>query len=143
MKKLIINFLIFHTVVMAVTGVGIWLLLETFFPTLLVKGYYIIPLFFYLLGILFITQFRRSAITHPTKMVNLYMLLKVIKVFVSFITILIYWFIHQAGIRSFAIVFIIFYLIDLVWETYIYLRMEKYIRNKSEHNKPPKEQIEL
>ncbi|MDD2726639.1 MAG: hypothetical protein PHO17_04975 [Proteiniphilum sp.] len=143
MKKLIINFLIFHTVVMAVTGVGIWLLLETFFPTLLVKGYYIIPLFFYLLGILFITQFRHSAITHPTKMVNLYMLLKVIKVFVSFITILIYWFIHQAGIRSFAIVFIIFYLIDLVWETYIYLRMEKYIRNKSEHNKTPKEQIEL
>ena len=143
MKKLIFNFLIFHTVVMAVTGVGIWLLLEAFFPTLLVKGYYIIPLFFYLLGILFITQFRHSAITHQTKMVNLYMLLKVIKVFVSFITILIYWFIHQAGIRSFAIVFIIFYLIDLVWETYIYLRMEKYIRNKSEHNKPPKEQIEL
>ncbi len=62
MKKLIINFLIFHTVVMAVTGVGIWLLLETFFPTLLVKDY-IIPLFFYLLGISFITQFRHSAIT--------------------------------------------------------------------------------
>ena len=143
MKKLIINFLIFHTVVMAVTGVGIWLLLEAFFPILLVKGFYIIPLFFYLLGILFITQFRLSAITHPMKMVNLYMLLKMIKVFVSFITIVIYWFIHQAGIRSFAIVFIIFYLIDLVWETYIYLRMEKYIRNKSEHNKPPKEQIEL
>ena len=51
--------------------------------------------------------------------------------------------IHQAGIRSFAIVFIIIYLIDLVWETYIYLRMEKYIKNKSEHNKPPKEPIEL
>ena len=143
MKKLIINFLIFHTVVMAVTGVGIWLLLEAFFPTLLVKGFYIIPLFFYLLGILFITQFRLSAITHPMKMVNLYMLLKMIKVFVSFITILIYWYIHKAGIRSFAIVFIIFYLIDLVWETFIYLRMEKYIKNQSDHNKPPKESIEL
>ena len=143
MKKLIINFLIFHTVVMAVTGVGIWLLLEAFFPTLLVKGFYIIPLFFYLLGILFITQFRLSAITHPMKMVNLYMLLKMIKVFVSFITILIYWYIHKAGIRSFAIVFIIFYLIDLVWETYIYLRMEKYIKNQSDHNKPAKEPIEL
>lgn len=143
MKKLIFNFLIFHTVVMAVTGVGIWLLLEAFFPTLLVNGFYIIPLFFYLLGILFITQFRLSAITHPMKMVNLYMLLKMIKVFVSFITILIYWYIHKAGIRSFAIVFIIFYLIDLVWETYIYLRMEKYIKNQSDHNKPPKEPIEL
>lgn len=143
MKKLIINFLIFHTVVMAVTGVGVWLLIEAFFPALLVKGYVVIPLFFFLLGIIFITQFRRSAITHPAKMVNLYMLLKVIKVFVSFITILIYWFIHQAGIRSFAIVFIIFYLIDLVWETYIYLRMERYIKYKSDHDKPPKKLIEL
>lgn len=140
---MIINFLIFHTVMMAVTGVGIWLLLEVLFPALLVKGYVVIPLFFYLLGIIFITQFRRSAITHPVKMVNLYMLLKVIKVFISFITILIYWYIHKAGIRSFAIIFIIFYLIDLVWETFIYLRMEKYIKYKSDHDKPPKELFEL
>lgn len=140
---MIINFLIFHTVMMAVTGVGIWLLLEVLFPALLVKGYVVIPLFFYLLGIIFITQFRRSAIIHPVKMVNLYMLLKVIKVFISFITILIYWYIHKAGIRSFAIIFIIFYLIDLVWETFIYLRMEKYIKYKSDHDKPPKELFEL
>ncbi len=143
MKKLIINFLLYHTVMMAVTGVGIWLLLESFFPAFLVKGYVVIPLFFYLLGIIFITQFRRSAITHPVKMVNLYMLLKMVKVFISFITILIYWYIHKAGIRSFAIVFIIFYLIDLVWETYIYLRMEKYIKYRSDHDKPPKEPFEL
>ena len=143
MKKLIINFLIIHTVVMAVTGVGVWLLTVAYFPALQAKGYVVIPLFFYLLGIIFITQFRRSAITHPVKMVNLYMLLKVIKVFVSFITILIYWFIHKAGLRSFVIIFIIFYLIDLVWETYIYLRMEKYIKYKSDHDKPPKEPFEL
>jgi len=143
MKKLIIYFLIFHTVMMTVTGVGIWLLLEFYYPALMVKGYAVIPLFFFLLGIIFITQFRKSAVIHPAKMVNLYMLLKVIKVFVSFITILIYWFIHQAGIRSFAIVFIIFYLIDLVWETYIYLRMEKYIKYKLDHDKPFKETIDL
>lgn len=141
MKKLIIHFLLLHTVMILITGVGIWFLLNAFFPLLLVRGYLVIPLFFYLLGILFISQFRRSAIIHPTKMVNLYMLLKIIKIFTSFILILLYWFIHQSDIRSFAIVFIIFYLIDLVWETCIYLRMEKYIKYQADHCKPPKEAV--
>ncbi|MDD3967824.1 MAG: hypothetical protein WC112_03630 [Proteiniphilum sp.] len=143
MKKQIINFLIFHTVVMTLTGAGIWLLVDAFFPRLLVRGFVVIPIFFYLLGIVFITQFRNSAVTHPVKMVNLYMLLKMIKIFISFAIILIYWLIHQTNVRSFAILFLIFYLLDLLWETYIYLRMEKYIKNLTDHNKPPKEPIEL
>lgn len=143
MKKLIIKFLILHTAIMAVVGVGIWWLLEAFFPNLLVKGYAVIPIFFYLLGIIFITHFRMSALTHPMKMVNIYMLMKVIKIFISFIIIFIYWRIHRSNVRSFAIVFIVFYLIDLAWETYIYLRMEKYIKYKADQNKLPEEPFEL
>lgn len=138
-------FLIFHTIVILAAGVGMWIVVKLFFPEMMVNGYFVIPLFFYLMGVIFILHFRRTPLENSVHLVNLYMIMRVIKIFTSFGVILLYWFIHQPGIRNFAALFVIFYLISLIWETYIYLRMEKYLKNMKEQNKLPSdhERIDL
>ncbi|MDD4696015.1 MAG: hypothetical protein PHR52_00610 [Fermentimonas sp.] len=145
MNKLMKYFLIFHTIVILAAGVGMWIVVKLFFPEMMVKGYFVIPLFFYLMGVIFILRFRRTPLENSVHLVNLYMIMRVIKIFTSFGVILLYWFIHQPGIRNFAALFVIFYLISLIWETYIYLRMEKYLKNMKEQNKLPSdhERIDL
>lgn len=142
MEKLTKYFFIFHTVILFITGFGIWFILKCCFPALLTNSYFVIPLFFYLMGLIFIWKFRHTSINKPDDMANVYMLMRMIKVFVSFILILIYWLIDKLNIRSFATIFIIFYLINLVWETYIYLRMEKYLKYKRDQEKPQRERID-
>lgn len=117
-----------------------WFILKQFFPEMLIDSNVIIPVFFYILGIIFILQFRRTP-REAGKVVNVYMLIRTFKIFTSFAIILIYWVLDKANIRNFAILFIIFYLISLIWETYIYLRMEKYIKYKKDQEKPPTERI--
>lgn len=111
-----------------ITGGGIWWVTNHFFPNLLIDEYWIIPLFFFILGLVFIGQFPKAIYKKRDKLVNLYMLMRMIKIFTSFVFILIYWFIDKQNIRNFAILFIIFYLMNLMWETYIYTRMERYIK---------------
>lgn len=142
MKKLTIYFLILHTVMLLIAGFGLWFLLHKLYPELLVDYYFVIPLFFYLMGIIFIYRFKRTPINEPKQMVNLYMLMRMIKVFFSFIILLIYWFYDKQHIRNFAIIFIIFYLISLIWETYIYLRMELYFKYKDKQQKNAQKDIE-
>lgn len=142
MKKLTIYFLIIHTAMLLITGFGIWFLLNKFFPSIMIEHYYIIPLFFYLLGIIFIFRFRRTPVNEPKKMVNLYMLMRMIKIFMSFALIFLYWLFHKANIRNFTIIFVVFYVINLIWETYIYMRMELYFKYKNEQFHTPPTNID-
>lgn len=112
--------MILHTTMILITGFGIWLILKHFFPEVQVKGYIFIPLFFYVMGLIFIYLFNRTPLDKPAAAVNTYMLMRVIKIFVSFVILLFYWIYDKDHIRSFAIIFIIFYLINLLWETNIY-----------------------
>jgi len=70
------------------------------------------------------------------------MLLRMIKIFISAAIIFIYWIMDKEGIRSFAIIFIVFYVINMIWETYIYMRMEMYFKYKGDQHKPPRERID-
>lgn len=142
MKKLISNIIILHTILFVGTGVGIWLILTYFFPNMQLDGYALIPLFFYVLGLLFIVFLRRSALKESKKTVNTFMMFRVIKVVAILMILIAYWLIDKQNIRSFAIVFLMFYLIHLMWETYIFTQIEKYIKFKMEQNKPPAEQID-
>lgn len=139
---MLIYFVIFHTAMILIVGGGMWGILKFFFPATLIDGYVAIPIFFFLLGLVFISQFRKAPLDKPTKLVNVYMLMRVIKIFASFVFVLIYWFIDKENIRDFAIIFIIFYLCNLIWETYIYTRMERYIKYKNDQKKLSKEQKE-
>lgn len=145
MNKLTKYFLIFHTVMIFAAGVIVWFALKLLFPDMIVRGFITIPLYFYLMEIIFILRFRRTPLDNPAHLVNLYILIRVVKIFTSFAVILLYWIIHQPGIKSYALTFIIFYLISLIWETFIYLKMEKFIKYIGEQNKHPNdhERIDL
>lgn len=123
-------------------GFGIWFILKEFFPEILIDSYFVIPVFFYLLGLIFIYVFNHTSLENPQKVVNVYMLLRMIKIFISAVIIFIYWIVDKEGIRSFAIVFVVFYVINMIWETYIYMRMEMYFKYKGDQHKPPRERID-
>lgn len=142
MKKLTKYFIIVHTVMLLITGFGIWFILKEFFPEIVIDNYFVIPLFFYVLGLVFIYIFNHTSLENPKKLVNVYMLLRMIKIFISAAIIFIYWLVDKEEIRSFAIIFVIFYVINMIWETYIYMRMEMYYKYKGDLNKPPRERID-
>ena len=142
MKKMTKYFLIFHTDMLLVTGLGMWFILKFFFLEMLLKSYPLIPIFFYLLGLVFIYVFNHNSLDKPEKIVNTYMLMRMIKIFVSAMLLFIYWIVDKDHIRNFAIIFVIFYVINLIWETYIYLRMEMYIKYKGDQKKPPRVRID-
>ncbi len=53
MTKMTRFFLIFHTGMLLVTGFGMGFILKWFFPEIQLKSYPLIPIFFYLLGLVF------------------------------------------------------------------------------------------
>ena len=128
MRKKVNKFLIIHTLLLFVLGLGGWIVLKFVFPETEVKGYYIIPLFFYLMGVVLFLRFRRISIKTPSKTSNMYMQMRLMKMLISLAGLLVYWLINKPGIRPFAIVFAVFYLLYLIWETFLFLRMEKHIR---------------
>lgn len=130
---------LFHTIIMIVIGVGGWLVVHHIFPQMKFNGYAIVPSFFYLMGLIFIWRFKIAPFHNSGHIVNIYMLLKMIKTFASFIVIAIYWLIHTTYIKNFAIVFAIYYILSIIWETLMYLRMEKYMKREFEQNRHPEE----
>ncbi len=136
MKRLVRHFLIVHTIMLFAAGFGVWYILKIFFPDTLIDAYFVLPLFFYITGLAFIFIMMKMPKDNPKEMVNMYMLLRVIKVFIGLIIITFYWFLHKEQIRSFAIIFIVFYLIYLGIETYIYMKIEMYLKEEQKKNNP-------
>lgn len=136
MRKLVRHFIIVHTVMLFVVGFGVWFVLERFFPDMLIDSYFVIPAFFYVAGLVLIVVLRRMPKNQPRQMVNLYMLLRVIKMLAALGIVAIYWFLDRAQIRSFATIFAVFYLIYLIIETYIYSKMEIFLKMKEKENHP-------
>ena len=143
MSKLIKYIYVFHTLVVLIVGIVGWLITHRLLPHMSIIGYVIIPTFFYIVGLIFIWRFKKAPFHNSGYIINLFMLLKMVKIFTSFGIILIYWFIHQAYIRNFAIIFIIFYLISTLWETFIYMKMEKDMKIESDQNKHEEEREHL
>lgn len=133
MKKLRRKFLILLTVFIVIVGFGSWLILIHFFPSFAFYDYPLIPLFFYTVGIISIYILTGLKADKPNKLLNTFMLIRGIKMFLALTMATIYWFIDRAEIRSFAIMLVAFYLCYLFLETYIYIQIETW--NKK--NVPP------
>ena len=67
------------------------------------------------------------------KLINLYMATRVVKIILSFVVIGIYALVVKTGIRSFALVFMLFYLLSIGFETWYFVRIER--RLKAENKK--------
>jgi predicted neutral ceramidase superfamily lipid hydrolase len=124
MKKLRRRFLLLLTVFIVIVGFGSWLILIHFIPSLAFYDYPLIPLFFYTVGIVSIYILTGLKIDKPNKLLNTFMLIRGIKMFLAIVMATTYWLLDRAEIRSFAIMLVAFYLCYLFLETYIYIKIE-------------------
>ena len=133
MKKLRRKFIFLLTLFVVVIGFGSWLVLIHFFPQLAFFDYPLIPLFFFIVGVVSIYILTGLKIDRPNKLLNTFMLIRGIKMFLALVITTIYWLLDRAEIKSFAIMMVVFYLCYLFLETYIYIKLETWNRK----NLPP------
>lgn len=127
--KLILSITLFGIV----TGALIQALLNYQFPEFYPKWYEGILAFFIILESL-VGLYADSSSRKATQrqMLNVYMLTKVVKVFASLIFIATYAVVIKENIKSFVLIFMIFYLLFLAFEAYLFLRIEKRLKKKQQ-----------
>lgn len=136
MRKLRQNFILLLTLFILVVGLGSWLILTNFFPHLVFQEYPLIPLFFFVIGIVSIYTLTGLKLDRPNKLLNTFMLIRGVKMVSALALTAAYWLFNPAEIKSFAIMVVAFYLLYLFLETYIYIKLEKWNRkNLSQSNK--------
>ena len=132
MEKTRSKFILILTAVILITGFGLKYLITEALPQYSFSAFTSIPVFFFLLGLGLIYMLTAINNTDGKKLVNKYMLMRVIKVLSSLAFLLVYWLINKREIKNFAVAFIVFYMIFLIFETWVYLQMEKNMKKNVE-----------
>ena len=113
-----------------ITGALIGMLLYYQFPQYYPHWYGGILAFFLILETLIISYVvSASKKVTQRQMLNTYMLTKVVKVFAALIFVAI---IVKENIKSFVLIFMIFYLLFLAMESMLFLKIEKRLKNKQQ-----------
>jgi len=117
-------------------GAGLALVVHYYLPGLNWNLFAGILIFFLVVETLIINLVvNNSGKSDKKRMVNVYMFSKVLKIILSLAFVLIYFIIERTtGIKEFAIIFIAFYLLFLLAETYLLTRVEKYIKSNKKND---------
>lgn len=136
MKKLRRNFIILHTAIMLLAGwAGAWMV-NIDFSVDYFSLYPAIPVLFYLIGLVVILILTGEKKRTELQLVNLFLIVKVVKIAVVVIAVLLYWLVMKEGLRNFSMILISYYLLFLAVETYFFYQVEKYHKvNKKDINK--------
>ena len=140
MRKLRQKFILLLTLFILVVGLGSWLILTNFFPHLVFQHYPLIPLFFFIIGIVSIYTLTGLRLDRPNKLLNTFMLIRGVKMVSALGITALYWLFNPTAIKSFAIIVVVFYLLYLFLETYIYIKLEKWNRKKLSQSNKKKDQ---
>lgn len=132
MEKTRSKFILILTAVILITGFGLKYLITEALPQYSFSAFTSIPVFFFLLGLGLIYTLTAINNTDGKKLVNKYMLMRVIKVLSSLAFLLVYWLINKREIKNLAVAFIVFYMIFLIFETWVYLQVEKKMKKNVE-----------
>lgn len=129
MKELRTKIVVLFTFLMLVAAWGFWWLQTALMPAT-IEAYPFIPLVFYFSGIVLVQTLYRLDKTNPRKLVNVYMLLKLLKMVIGGIMALIYLLVLHAPLKPFIIVFAAFYMLYILFETYVFYSFEKQIKKE-------------
>ena len=132
MEKTRSKFILILTAVILITGFGLKYLITEALPQYSFSAFTSIPVFFFLVGLGLIYTLTGINNTDGKKLVNKYMLMRVIKVLSSLAFLLVYWLINKREIKNLAVAFIVFYMIFLIFETWVYLQVEKNMKKNVE-----------
>lgn len=141
MKQLKRKLILTLTIMQIGIGCGIgWLLTTNQLVTFSIPYYRTIPIFFFVIGIIFIATVTKSnKNTEEKKILNLYLIIRLIKLLLSGAFGLIYWMIYPNEMKKFILIFGIFYLLYLVFETYTYAKIERRLKQDKEKDTENKE----
>lgn len=129
--KLIIYIIAFGLIVSGCIGVG----LSHFLPTFNWNWFVGLATFYLIIESLVVSLVEKCSQKKDKKqLVNMYMLTKVIKVIASLIFVTVYVLTVKENIKAFVAVFILFYLLYLIAETFIFMKIEKRIKEKNSSN---------
>lgn len=129
MNKLKLKLIIILTLFVIIIGLGSWMVLIHFFPELAFADYPLIPVYFYVVGLISISLLSRVNYDNSMKLLNKLMLIRGFKILITMLLGLVYWILDRSEIRSFAIMLAAFYLFYLFFEIYIFAQIEKWHRN--------------
>lgn len=127
--KLITSIFAFGLIAGALIGMLLYYLFPEYYP-----DWYEGILAFFLILETFIVSYVISVSKKATQrqMLNTYMLTKIIKIFVALLFVGAYYIIVKENIKSFVLVFMIFYLLFLAMESILFLKIEKQLKNKKQ-----------
>jgi len=125
MKRLRGYFVMLFTAIMLVSGWGGWWILTTLLPDSYFAWYPIIPLFYYIMGMLTILDLTKNTQDTERQLVNKYMLMKLYKIAAAIVIFAVYYFAINVKIMQFTTVFVSYYIIYLFIETYFLYMTEK------------------
>lgn len=131
MQKLANKLMSLYALVMLSAGWGGRAILYKLYPNLSFTWYPYIPVLFWLMGIFTIVILSKSYRLEGKKLVNLYMMLKLLKMVFAMSYVLGYYFIVRADLRMFGVVFALFYAIYIACEFYIFYSIEKQIKKEA------------
>jgi len=127
--KLITSLLAFGLIAGALIGALLYYQFPDYYP----NWYEGILLFFLVLESLIIGYVvSASRKVTQRQMLNTYMLTKVIKIFAALIFVGAYALIVKENIKSFVLIFMIFYLLFLAMESILFMKVEKRLKNKQQ-----------
>ena len=120
-KKLII----FYTAIILAAGWGGWWLLHDVMLLTNIGLYPAIPAFFFVLGISTITVLTHINRNNGRKVVNVYMILKLVKFILSAIAVVVMFLTAGENKKPLLMTFAVYYFIYIICEVYIYSQVEK------------------
>jgi hypothetical protein len=131
MQKLTKQLMSLFTLTILLFGWGGWVILKNIFPNEQFSWYLYIPIMFFLMGNLLIIILAKNYKLEAKKLVNLYMVIKLVKLVTAMIYILAFYFIVKDDLRAFGLVFAAFYAIYIACEFYIFYSIEKQIKKEA------------
>lgn len=124
--------LLLFTVLTSVVGV---LIFHFLLPTHYFSWFPLIPIYFAVLGVFsnYMSDVCRKYA--PQRLPLFYLALKMIRIILSMIVLLVYCVVVNVSVRNFLVTFMIFYLVNLMFETWFFFAFERNRKRKRENEK--------
>lgn len=124
MSKTKKKFILWLTIIMIAFGTLTYGVIQNYFPEHYFAWYPAIPLFFYLFGWYYIFTFDKCRRQKRDKILTLYLGMKVVKMLLAVVIIFFYMVFVSIHKSDFIIIFFLFYLFSLIYETYFFYHFE-------------------
>ena len=125
------KFITLFTSFLFILGAGVGAFLYYLFPQFYPQWYILILLFFLFVEIAIIyTVDIGSKRLEQKKLVNLYMSIRVAKIILALIFMGMYSLIIKIEIKNFVLVFMLFYLFSIIFETWYFVNIERRIKRR-------------